>query len=288
MSKGNWRRSSAIAPRAGSSSPASAGTNGSGGLGGRATYTPAPYNTTQENSTNFYLNQGFGCSGFTTNVVNLSTSGCVNPAINDPRKFATNTKETVSLDETFVLAAEFTYHFDNFDVKYIGGGTNYHYTLVQDNDGGPVSQYTIPVNPFNPAIPGNPAATQPCAASNLVAPGSCAPLTIFPVAVTTYQEDKRWMSHEINFSSNGDGPLQWLAGAYYYMSTTASRCRCNCPASSSSRRRSMRRASTRRPTGTSTGTTPVRNSGTSRTRLRPDRLEVRRGVQADGRPALFA
>ncbi len=188
--------------------------NGSGGLGGRAGYTPAPYNTTQENNTNFYLNQGFGCSGFPTNVVNRSTSGCVNPAINNPRKFATNTIESVSLDDTIVLAAQYTYHFDNFDVKYIGGATNYHYTLVQDNDGGPVDRYTIPITPFNPAVA---PAAQPCAATNLfVSPGACQPLTIFPNAVTTYQEDKRWMSHEINFSSNGDGPVQWLGGLYYY------------------------------------------------------------------------
>jgi iron complex outermembrane receptor protein len=185
--------------------------NGSGGLGGRAAYTPGPYNLTQENSTNFYLNQGFGCSGFPTNVVNPSSTGCLNPATNDPHKFAADTRSTVSLDETFVLAAEYTYHFDNFDVKYIGGGSNYHYTLVADNDGGPVQRYTIPVNAFNPAAP----ATTPCA-TTVVLGGSCGPLTIFPSAVTTYQEDKRWMSHEINFSSSGDGPLQWLAGAYYY------------------------------------------------------------------------
>jgi len=185
--------------------------NGGGGLGGRAGYTPSPYNTTQENSTNFYLNQGFGCSGFPTNVVNLSTSGCTNPAINDPHKFASDTRSTVSLDDTFVLAAEFTYHFDNFDVKYIGGGTNYHYTLVADNDGGPVQRYTIPVNAFNPAAP----ASTPCA-TTVVLGGACGPLTIFPTAITKYEEEKSWMSHELNFSSNGDGPLQWLGGLYYY------------------------------------------------------------------------
>ena len=186
--------------------------NGDGGLGGRAGYTPFPYNTTQENSTNFYLNQGFGCSGFTTNVVNASSTGCVNPAINDPRKFATNTASTVSLDETYVIAAQYNYHFDGFDARYIGGGTNYHYTLTQDNDGGPVSAYTVPLNAFNPALP---VAAQPCAATNLFG-GSCPPLRIFPTAVTTYQEAKQWISHEVNLASTGEGALQWLAGAYYY------------------------------------------------------------------------
>src|SRR6185369_2848503 len=81
--------------------------NSGGGLGGRSTYTPFPYNTTQENSTNFYLNQGFGCSGFPTNVVNPSSTGCRNPAIDDPRKFASDTRSTVSLDDTIVIAAEY-------------------------------------------------------------------------------------------------------------------------------------------------------------------------------------
>jgi iron complex outermembrane receptor protein len=185
--------------------------NGGGGLGGRAGYTPFPYNSTQENSTNFYLNQGFGCSGFPTNVVNPSATGCRNPAIDDPRKFAADTRSTVSLDDTIVIAAEYTYHFDNFDLKYIGGGTQYHYTLVADNDGGPVQRYTIPVNAFNPASP----ASTPCA-TTVVLGGACAPLTIFPSAVTTYEEDKKWMSHELNISSSGDGPFQWLGGLYYY------------------------------------------------------------------------
>jgi iron complex outermembrane receptor protein len=178
--------------------------NGGGGLGGRASYTPGPYNSTLENSTNFYLNQGFGCSGVATNVVNTSSTGCVNPASSDPRKFASDTASTVSLDRTFVLAAEYTYHFDKMDVKYIGGGSTYHYTLVADNDGGAVSAYTVPLT-----------GTGTCSAL-FVSLGVCTPLRVFPQAVTTYEEDKHWMSHELNFASTGDGPVQWLAGLYYY------------------------------------------------------------------------
>jgi iron complex outermembrane receptor protein len=178
--------------------------NGGGGLGGRASYTPSPYNSTLENSTNFYLNQGFGCSGVATNVVNNSSSGCVNPAINDPRKFAADTPASVALDQTFVLAAEYTYHFDAFDLKYIGGGSNYHYSLVQDNDGGPNAAYTIPLS-----------GTGVCS-NALAGLGICGPLRIFPKAVSTYEENKHWFSHELNLASTGDGPFQWLAGAYYY------------------------------------------------------------------------
>ena len=37
-----------------------------------------------------------------------------------------------------------------------------------------------------------------------------------PRYASTYQEDKHWVSHELNLSSSGDGPFQWLAGLYYY------------------------------------------------------------------------
>ncbi|WP_309643088.1 TonB-dependent receptor domain-containing protein, partial [Phenylobacterium sp.] len=177
--------------------------NGGGGLGGRAAYTPSPYNTTQEAPSVFFLNQGYAFSGQVLNVVNPSGTS-VNPAINDPFKFATNTASTVSLDETFVLAAEFTYHFENMDLRYIGGGANYHYTLIADNDGGPVNSYTVPVT-----------GTGTCSAA-FVAAGICAPLTIFPKAITNYQEDKDWLSNELNLTSTHDGPFQWLVGAYYY------------------------------------------------------------------------
>jgi iron complex outermembrane receptor protein len=190
--------------------------NGDGGLGGLATYTRTStggFNTTQEEPNVFYLNGGFGCSGSVTNVVNTSPLGCTNPGNVDPRKIALDTRQNVSLDGTFDIAAQYTYHFDNFDLKYIGGGTNYHYTLNQDNDGTAISSYRIPVAGFNPAVP---VASQPCAASALAFPGSCGPLTISPQAVSTYQEDKHWMSHELNLASSGDGALQWLVGAYYY------------------------------------------------------------------------
>jgi iron complex outermembrane recepter protein len=175
--------------------------NGGGGLGGRAAYTPFPYNTTQENSTNFYLNQGYGFSGQVTGVVGGPAR---NPAIDDPRKFATNTASTVSVDDTIFFATEWTYHLEDIDVRYILGGAKYHYTLIADNDGGPVSQYTIPLS-----------GAGPCTAA-LVGAGICTPLTIFPTAVTNYQEDKRWLSHELNLTSTHDGPFQWLVGAYYY------------------------------------------------------------------------
>jgi iron complex outermembrane recepter protein len=190
--------------------------NGGGGPGARSGYSPAPFNFAE-----FGLlspSAGFACApgGVVSNVVNTSPLGCVNPASQDPRKFASNVAQSVSLDDTYNAAWNFTYHFDNFDLKYIAGGSNYHYTLITDNGGGSISSFTINPASFNPLLPGNPASTQPCPASNAVRPGSCAGLAVFPLQIQTYQENFHNFSHEINIASTGNSPFQWLGGLYYY------------------------------------------------------------------------
>ena len=72
----------------------------------------------------------------------------MNPANSDPRKFAADTANSVSLDETYIFSTQWTYHFDNADLKYIGGYDNYHYTLIADQDGGAIQGFTLPVAPF--------------------------------------------------------------------------------------------------------------------------------------------
>ena len=189
--------------------------NGGGGPGARAGYSPTPFTFSEFGAQN--VNAGFACApGGTagpvvTNVVNTSPLGCVNPASQDPRKFANNNRQSVSLDETYVISAQFTYHFDGADLKYLVGGNNYHYTLIQDNGGGSISSFRIPLR--NPAVSGPP---NPTCSAGFQAAGICGPLTIFPRQASTYQE-KYWnISHELNLASTGDGKLQWLGGLYYY------------------------------------------------------------------------
>ena len=178
--------------------------NGGGGPGARAGYSPGPFNFGEFGGQN--VSAGFACSpgGVVTNVVNTSPLGCVNPASKNPRDFASNIAESVSLDDTYIIAANYTWHADGFDIKYIGGGNNYHYTLISDNGGGSITSFTIPVS-----------GTGTCS-TLFVAIGVCTPLTIFPRQDQTYQENFHNISHEIDFSSTGNSPLQWLAGLYYY------------------------------------------------------------------------
>ena len=186
--------------------------NGGGGPGARATYTTGPINTTEYLPGALFVNPGYACSGVPSNVVNVSPAGCVNPANKDPRKFAADTANSVSLDESYIFSTQWTYHFDGADLKYIGGYDNYHYTLIADQDATAIEGFTLPVAPFFGAL-GVPTgvALTPCS----VSPG-CTGVQVRPQYSSTYQENKHWISHELNLSSSGEGALQWLAGAYYY------------------------------------------------------------------------
>ncbi|WP_305582556.1 TonB-dependent receptor [Phenylobacterium sp.] len=167
--------------------------NGGGGPGSRQTWTPAPYPTYSSPIAGLVMNPGYGCSGIPTAVVNASPMGCVNPAVNDPRKIASTVPYKVRLEDTVVVASEWIYHFDNIDLKYITGGTRYHYYLRGPT---PVDQ-TAPITSYT--LPGG--------------------LVINPRYEFDYQEIEQWWSHELNLTSTHDGPLQWLGGLYYFHET---------------------------------------------------------------------
>ncbi|MDP9103906.1 MAG: TonB-dependent receptor [Pseudomonadota bacterium] len=164
--------------------------NGAGGPGSRATWTPYPWDTTHEYfAAGTGLNPGYGCSGRVTNVVNLNPQGCTNPALNNPRTIANAIPYKVKLDDTWIFANQWNFHGDGFDIRYLLGGTHYHYTLTGPNtaDLPPITSFTLPGG-----------------------------LTVNPQEGFNYQELEQWWSHEINIASTNDGPLQWLVGGYYY------------------------------------------------------------------------
>jgi iron complex outermembrane receptor protein len=188
--------------------------NGGGGPGARGGYSTGPANYSEFGAQN--ISAGFACApgGVVANVVNTSPLGCANPAATgDHRDFASNVTQSVSLDDTYGVSANFTYHFDGFDVKYIGGGLNYHYTLFQDNSAAGAGSIVSFQVPLRTAAQGAPAAT---CSPGFVAAGVCTPLTMQSMQTSTYAEDYHNFSHEIDFSSSGSGPFQWLGGLYYY------------------------------------------------------------------------
>ncbi len=161
--------------------------NGGGGPGSNSSWTPAPYNlANQSQSNNLVPNAGYAYSG-AANVTNVVT-GCpaVNPALLNARTICQNTDNTVKLNDTIIFANTWTLHGGSFDVKYITGGTHYHYTLTGDQDGTGVTSMTV---------------------NGITYPTTYA---------FNYQEVERWWSHEINIVSTGEGPFQWLVGGFYY------------------------------------------------------------------------
>ncbi|HEY9218951.1 MAG TPA: TonB-dependent receptor [Phenylobacterium sp.] len=119
----------------------------------------------------------------------------------DLRAFSTNFPNQND-QESESLTAHLTWHGPYADLKYIGGYSHYDYELTTDFDGTAVLSYQIPLTPGGT-----------CAR---VGPALCQPLTAFPNVISQYVEDKEWWSHELNFTSTTDGPLQWIVGAYLY------------------------------------------------------------------------
>jgi len=144
-----------------------------------------------------------------TGVTNIVTAGgislaqaCNQASQNDPRKFTGDVPYQVKLTGTTIFASEWVYHFDNMDLKYIAGGTHYHYHLH-----GPTPVEQAPITSFQ----------LPFVTGNTVIPGALgAAGTVNPRYGFSYEEKENWFSNELNLASSGNGPLQWIVGAYYY------------------------------------------------------------------------
>ncbi len=165
------------------------------------------------------LNPGYGCGqeagGAYFTAVNNNTyavtspkapgTACLNPSVGTPWQIDRQVPYKVRLPEYVSINSQWTYHTDaDFDIKYIVGGTYYHYILTGPSNGGvggsgtesAISSYKIKTF-GSTAFPNN--------------------LTIHGDESFNYQEKNGFVSNEINFISTGDGPLQWVVGVYDYM-----------------------------------------------------------------------
>jgi len=117
-----------------------------------------------------------------------------NPGITNIRDFATNTPEHANLTDDYNIDGTLTWHTPwNADLKYIGGYTHYKYHLITDFDGTSVTSFT-----------------EPCFVAG------CTPLKAFPSVPFNYIEDKSYFSNELDLTSTGSGPVQWILGLYEY------------------------------------------------------------------------
>jgi iron complex outermembrane recepter protein len=170
--------------------------NGAGGPGSQsAGWTAAPFPTYEFGPGATTLNAGYGCDPATTNVVNPSPLGCVNPAQTTPWTIARAIPYEVELPIYNTVAIHLTWHAEDFDIRYVTGGVNYHYELR-----GPVASANLP-NSIQAPI------------TSFTLPGG---LVIAPAESFDYREYNSFWSHEVTLLSTHEGPVQWVTGAYYY------------------------------------------------------------------------
>jgi iron complex outermembrane receptor protein len=112
-----------------------------------------------------------------------------NPGVTDPYVTNTNTDGYGQLRGNHVLLTNVSYDLGFATVKYIGGFQQYNYQTGGDYDN-----------------------TSRTAAITI--PGLAVPY--FPTTTTDFNEHKRYFSNEVNLTSNSDGPLRWILGAYQY------------------------------------------------------------------------
>lgn len=186
--------------------------NKGGGPGSRNSWVPADF-PTFEASPGILPASGFACRPNSA-VGNVEVpagmtlaQACANPAVDDPRKFSSIVPYRVSLTDTQYFASDWVYHFDKVDLKYIFGGSRYHYRFT-----GPEPEAQAPIVAFNYPLVLPPELTG--LADTVVQPGAGARFQ--PRSEVSYEEILKWFSHELNITSTGDGPLQWIVGGYYY------------------------------------------------------------------------
>ncbi|MDO9337112.1 MAG: TonB-dependent receptor [Caulobacter sp.] len=152
---------------------------------------------------------GYGTAGV------IADGPATNPSQNGPGRFNTDTPIRQKLSDVIGLATDVTWSLPGVDIRYIGGYRTYDYLSVSDLDNTSVESYTVPLDP----------GFSICAA---FIPG-CGPVTIAPSQAFIYSEDKSYGSSELNFSSNGEGPVRWIAGLYYYAEELDQASRFNTP-----------------------------------------------------------
>ncbi len=175
-----------------------------------------PYDTAETTPGWLVFNPNFPYSGDAVpgSVVGMVVPG--NPAIGNIRDFANAVPTDINARGYYQVLVHWTHHFAGFDVKYVGGYSQYRENLSTDafqNDNSPITQYTFPLATPGPGNP-NPFGSS-CAAANFFGQ-PCAPLTIFPASTFNFKTRTKWTSQEVTFLSTTGGPVQWLGGVYFY------------------------------------------------------------------------
>lgn len=180
------------------------------GVGNTLLSTISPLDTISPYNGGLYYNSAFGFTG-------------TNPAVDDPYTADTNRTVVGTLEDHQRIHFDVTWDLGGATLKYFAGYQEYLYHTGSDSDDTP---RTDPIDILVPrGLPGVDDEMQ----VDFDGPGGLDPFVFdrpeyTATDVTTdregwYEESQRWWSNEINISSNGDGPVQWIVGLYQYDTT---------------------------------------------------------------------
>ena len=157
-------------------------------------------------SGNIFYNPDFPYSGGAVPGSVVGQVGTDNPALNNIRDFAHSIATDIRVNNAYSIVFHATHHFDGFDLKYVGGYSQYQYQLdtsLFGNGNGPVTSYQIPLDPAG-------------LCATVYAAYGCQPLTVNPAQDFRYDTTTRWFSNELTFSSTNNSRLQWIGGLYQF------------------------------------------------------------------------
>ncbi|HXQ13156.1 MAG TPA: TonB-dependent receptor, partial [Caulobacteraceae bacterium] len=139
-----------------------------------------------------------------------------NPGNLNPRNFINEDNGTNRMQGDVQISAHVTYHLPSFDINYLTGYQNFHYTLHIPNQ--PVAGIDSGVVSFQEQGAPTAAAAFLCNVLAGQALASCqAPLTINPTPnFLVFNEFDQAFSHELNLTSTWESPFQYIAGLYWY------------------------------------------------------------------------
>ncbi len=163
---------------------------------------------------------GLSCAGQPDTIVNGSVLTGKNTIAGNPSALGTGTFDSGFQSQSkqqnnWIFATHLTFHADGFDVKYLGGYQKFNYDLTAPwtNSQG-VSSGILGYSLQGPA-----AVTPLCGlfygASNLA--GCTQNLQVNSAHNNfTFNEFEQFFSNELNITSTGQGPVQWIGGLYQY------------------------------------------------------------------------
>lgn len=136
------------------------------------------------------------------------------PGARNIRHFSADTVQRERMRDNFGATGDVKWTLPTFDVRLLGGYQQYRLDNTYELDGTSVISYAFPLAPGGGIcgfIPG------------------CGPLTVNPSSQFIAYNKKSFGSGELNLTSNTKGPLQWVAGVYYYQETLAQESHFNAP-----------------------------------------------------------